>query len=173
MSVKKELDILASYCKGVGINIGCGNAQIAESIGVDISPAAQAAVVLADACFLPFKDDTFDYVVSSACLEHLEAAPILALREWLRVIKPGGTIAVVVPDAKYGIWSMTGDTGKCGQFTKKQREMEHLHAFTVETLNVLFKFAGMEVIRCEVIERKPVRFETTIVCVGIKSSYKK
>lgn len=42
-------------------------------------------------------DATFDFVHSSHCLEHLHD-PAEGLRNWLRVVKPGGHIVVTVPD---------------------------------------------------------------------------
>jgi SAM-dependent methyltransferase len=50
---------------------------------------------------IPFSDGTFDVVYHSHFLEHVEreAAPVF-LRETLRVLKPGGTTRVVVPDLK-------------------------------------------------------------------------
>lgn len=43
-----------------------------------------------------FGDDTFPWVYSSHCLEHLER-PEVALREWWRVLAPGGHLIVIVP----------------------------------------------------------------------------
>jgi len=44
----------------------------------------------------------YDFLVSSNCLEHI-ANPIKALMEWLRVVKQGGVILVLVPNNKNGI----------------------------------------------------------------------
>ena len=41
--------------------------------------------------------ESYDFVASSHCLEHV-ANPIKALREWARVLKPGGAFALVLPD---------------------------------------------------------------------------
>ena len=168
MPIRKEIEELAKNCTGVGINVGCGNVQIGNSIGVDMV-STKSAMVIGDAMNLPFADGIFDYIVASACFEHLEAAPILVLRHWLRFLKPGGIIAILVPDASYGMWAMTGDTGKPGKLVKPRREMEHLHAFTTESLQVLFEFAGMDVEKMTVIDRQPERKERTILCVGRKN----
>ena len=39
---------------------------------------------------------TYDVVLSSHTLEHI-ANPLRALREWLRILRPGGTLCVIVP----------------------------------------------------------------------------
>jgi SAM-dependent methyltransferase len=43
------------------------------------------------------EDESFDFVFSSHCLEHLSDADE-GLRNWLRVLKPGGHMVVCVPD---------------------------------------------------------------------------
>jgi len=170
MSTPKEIEILAYYCVGDGLNIGCGNLSIGNSIGIDANPKCKATRMVAMADDLSFVDDgTYDYIISSACLEHIDRGPVMVLREWLRCIRIGGIIAVIVPDAEYGMWAMTGDTGIPGQLAKQNRLMEHMHAFTVTTLRMLFEYVGMSVIRCESIDRRPVRPEPTIICVGIKT----
>jgi len=169
MPIRREIELLTEYAVGTGLNLGCGNIKIGNSIGVDLRKDVKAVDIEADITDLPFADMAFDYIVSSASFEHLEQAPILTLREWLRVLKYGGIIAILVPDVSYGIWAMTGDTGEVGKFVKKERAMEHLHAFDVTTLKLLFEFAGMNIIRCEVIDRRPVRPERTILCVGEKN----
>lgn len=44
----------------------------------------------------PLSDQTYDFVLSSHCIEHL-ANPIGGLLEWLRVLKVGGALLLVVP----------------------------------------------------------------------------
>ena len=43
---------------------------------------------------------TYDFVLSSHSLEHI-ADPILALEEWIRVVKPRGAIVVILPDYRH------------------------------------------------------------------------
>ena len=42
-------------------------------------------------------DASFDFVHSSHCLEHVRD-PLVALRNWLRVLRPGGHMVILVPD---------------------------------------------------------------------------
>jgi SAM-dependent methyltransferase len=44
-------------------------------------------------------DATYDFVLASHVLEHV-ANPLRALQEWKRVLNPGGTVLVVVPDKR-------------------------------------------------------------------------
>lgn len=169
MSVRKELELLARFCKGEGLNIGCGHIKIADSIGVDISYQAKAAQIVCEAADLPYHNEALDYIISANCLEHINTGPLVVLREWLRVLKVGGKIAIVVPDAEYGIWSMTGDRGRCGELCKPEREMEHVHAFTDNALRMLFEFAGMDNIHTDKIDRRPERNEMTLFAYGTKS----
>ena len=52
---------------------------------------------VAEACRLTMVDDeAYDFVLSSHCLEHL-ADPLGGLAEWMRVLRPSGVLALVVP----------------------------------------------------------------------------
>ena len=53
-------------------------------------------VLQGDATRLPFPDGTFDVVITSEVLEHIQD-DVSALAEFVRVLKPGGTFAATVP----------------------------------------------------------------------------
>lgn len=56
---------------------------------------AGASFLQGDAGRLPFKRGSFDWVWSVDCVAYASPAPVSALRELARVVKPGGTIAVL------------------------------------------------------------------------------
>jgi len=102
------------------IDVGCGTGAttlaIAERVGpegscvgIDISePMLSRAVsaeakpnvgfLRADAQQLPFRDETFDAATSLAVLQ-LIPNPATTLGEIVRVLKPGGRVAIMVPTA--------------------------------------------------------------------------
>lgn len=45
---------------------------------------------------LPFKKGVWDFVISSHVIEHFYD-PIKTIKEWLRVVKPGGYVFMIVP----------------------------------------------------------------------------
>ena len=52
--------------------------------------------IVAEGDDLPLEDNSVDYCISSHVLEHFPD-PILALKEWLRVVRPGGYVFSIVP----------------------------------------------------------------------------
>jgi predicted SAM-dependent methyltransferase len=51
---------------------------------------------------LPFDRNTFDAVLFSHCLEHLDCQEgLMVLNQFLRALKPGGILTISVPDASY------------------------------------------------------------------------
>ena len=62
----------------------------------EVPDGAEADVKQGDALQLPFGDAEFDRVVAAEVLEHIPA-DIQAIQELVRVLRPGGTLAVSVP----------------------------------------------------------------------------
>jgi SAM-dependent methyltransferase len=60
------------------------------------SETSHTASVQGDALHLPFADATFDRVICSEVLEHIPD-DVGAMQELVRVLRPGGTMAVTVP----------------------------------------------------------------------------
>lgn len=61
--------------------------------------------VQGDALALPFATGTFGIVVSSECVEHTPD-PLVAIREMVRVLRPGGVLVLTTPNRRWR-WSLT------------------------------------------------------------------
>ena len=101
--IRRERGDFQRYLVGKGIDIGAGDDSLYILNGSVRSydkrdGNAQFMAEIADA--------TYDFVYSSHCLEHMPDVQ-LALRNWVRIIKPGGILYVVVPDFELyekGMW---------------------------------------------------------------------
>lgn len=64
-------------------------------------------------------NESFDFVFSSHCLEHLRD-PAEGLRNWFRILKPGGHLIITVPDEdlyEQGVWPSTHNRDHKTAFT--------------------------------------------------------
>ena len=83
---------------GVGLNIGTGGRDLPGWINLDETKPGDLLAVVPP---IPFRDRAFDEVMLSHVIEHVNDAEAHdLLRECHRVLKPGGEITVVVPDAR-------------------------------------------------------------------------
>ncbi|MEI7622071.1 MAG: class I SAM-dependent methyltransferase [Actinomycetes bacterium] len=62
----------------------------------EIAPTISCTSVNGDGTMLPFADASFDRIIASEVMEHVPDDGA-ALSEFLRVLRPGGTIAITVP----------------------------------------------------------------------------
>ncbi|HTY02756.1 MAG TPA: methyltransferase domain-containing protein [Rhodocyclaceae bacterium] len=90
----------ARYFVGSGIDIGGGPDQLGQYCG--IFPLMQSVRTWdlpdGDAQYMTgVADNSYDFVHSSHCLEHMRD-PLMAMRSWLRILKPGGHCVVTIPD---------------------------------------------------------------------------
>lgn len=83
-------------------------------------------IIIADATDLhKIANDSYEFLISSNNLEHI-ANPLKALREFSRVVKPGGVICILVPNKEY-----TFDHNR--EFTSFAHILEDEKAGTEET----------------------------------------
>lgn len=79
------------YCRGEGLDIGCGNDPVVSGCsGWDLENG--------DAQYLlGVEDESFDFVYSSHCIEHMDDVRE-AIRNWFRVVRSGGYLIIYGPD---------------------------------------------------------------------------
>ena len=99
-------DVLAPFCAGHGVDIGFGGDPITPTaLRMDL-PSPYTAVGKFPVQFAGdcrdlhwFGDDTLDFVYSSHVLEDFPANETMSiLREWTRVLRPGGRLILLLPD---------------------------------------------------------------------------
>ena len=113
----------APRAKGKALDVGCGtgnlavelakNADLTSIEAFDFSPPyiayakargadSRINFQTADACAMPFADGTFDLTLSMLVLAFIPE-PQRAVREMVRVTKPGGTVAACMWDLRGGL----------------------------------------------------------------------
>jgi len=92
-SMRFAMPIAEHFCRGRGLDVGCGKWPLPLAIPIDSSLGG-------DAMNLP--EGIFDFIASSHCLEHL-ADPVAALEHWRSRLRPGGVLMLYLPhpDQKY------------------------------------------------------------------------
>lgn len=81
------------------LNLGCFHSKIPGFMGVDVQEVPEADIIC-DIRNLSFaENDSVEEIYSSHCLEHFPYwETIGVLKEWYRVLKPGGILWLAVPD---------------------------------------------------------------------------
>lgn len=83
----------------INLHLGCGDVKIPGFINVDLEYRHHIDYIADVSKLHMFKDDTVSLIYASHILEHFgrhEVKRVLA--EWYRVLKPGGTLRLAVPD---------------------------------------------------------------------------
>ncbi len=91
-----------------GLSLGCGQVIEPFTIGIDHYYGSKHPIygggywphLTAKCEKLPFNDNVFAFIVGSHIFEHMEK-PLEAFKEWIRVLKPEGSLILVFPDANY------------------------------------------------------------------------
>ncbi len=112
---------------GNGLDIGPGPDSLA--LYAELFPRITALrlfdVVDGDAQTLAgVEDNTFDFIYASHCLEHVRD-PSIALRSWIRVVKPAGHLVIAVPDEdlyEQGTWPSRFNPDHKTTWTLSKRE---------------------------------------------------
>jgi len=163
---------IKNHANGELLEIGCGRGEFAlwlkrtmpalKITAVDFSEAAIAIAKsnIADGdtnvCFmqddaqaLRFQNDSFDYVVSCECMEHV-LSPQKMAREIARVLKPGGKFCLTTPSHLNGVllaWVRSWITGK--PYNSGAGVQPHENFYFFWTVKKYLSDAGLTVDRTE------------------------
>jgi SAM-dependent methyltransferase len=111
---------------------------------------------------LPFRDAAFDAILGQHVVEHLPDADT-ALREWKRLLKPGGRLALATPNARYPDPAHFADADHARTFSPRDlRDATARAGFAVESCETIFPFLtrvralrGLGVIGYRMFQRAP------------------
>jgi dolichol-phosphate mannosyltransferase len=125
------------------LDIGCGSSVIIQSlnyaVGMDINTgklrflSRYGIPLLRGSAFaLPFKDSSFDCVISSQVIEHIPYEEVL-FSELQRVLSPGGTLIIGTPDYSTRGWRIIEPL--YGHLIPGGYRDEHITHYTHESLS--------------------------------------
>jgi SAM-dependent methyltransferase len=134
---------LRTYFVGEGIDIG--GAPDPLSLYTDFFPLMKSVKVWdmpdGDAEIMEsVNNETYDFVHSSHCLEHLQD-PIEGIKNWFRILKPGGHLIVTVPEEdlyEQGIFPSTFNFDHKWTFTIYKES-----SWSLKSINVLEMLSGL------------------------------
>ncbi len=89
-----------SRCRLVGADLDW---EVIQKARANVGHLPDVALHCANIYAMPYPDNTFDAVILSEVLEHVDD-DVAALREAYRVLKPGGVVAITVPHQNYPFW---------------------------------------------------------------------
>jgi len=138
-----EGDIVRQYVQGDKVvELACGAVKtVTNAIGIDrvkggemiphVGKVSVADIVGDVSEPLPIPNESVDTIIARHVLEHL-IDPISSVLLWKKALKPGGKIIIAVPNE---------DIGKSIPMNP-----EHIHAYTMNSLNVLMDVCGFKLI---------------------------
>jgi len=130
-----------------GIEFGSGGCFEPYVINTDMRPGSHMQINCESHEDLKqFKNGEFNLILTNHVMEHLSSDIERLFRgEWLRILKPGGIIAGVVPDAQYGdVMSYDPDHKQCWTAHEFRALLEKmgdvLELIEIDTFNNHFSF---------------------------------
>ena len=130
---EKNVAYVDQYLEGVGLDMGCGSCPLMKPncLHFDISPQPVAVDQVGKDFIqanvtgrLPVAGGYADYIFSSHMVEDLPTieAVIQCLTDWAEYLRPGGVIAILVPDIQGGRYPTVEEGGNCSHKINVGRE---------------------------------------------------
>ena len=109
--------------------------------------------IVGDVFNIPFKDETFNYVTAGELLEHLEH-PEVFIKEAIRILKPGGILALSTPLKETGV----------GEVDEKR----HIWSISEQDVFDLCKSFGIVQMKVLRSERNPYKYHFPVICAFVQ-----
>ena len=155
---------LVRHFHGQVLDVGCGIGEFLKqyhtsSLGIDINPFAVSycqqqglTCCISGAYPLPFADHSFDGVLASNILEHLDSVET-AVAEAARVLKSGGILAITVPqeagfkhDDTHVNLLRQADLAKIAERFNLQPQQSYFYPFRLEWPGKLLYFCELRAV---------------------------
>lgn len=130
------------------INIGCGHRTIPGYINCDINPNLPNIDLVCELDNIPVEPNTYDEVFASHVIEHVPFSRAKnALREWLRVLKPGGLLIADTPNVERNIRNYTDGRwiDDFEKLTPAEKEFCSFNGKPNRTLHLNFKIFSSDI----------------------------
>lgn len=133
----------------IRLNVGCGHVTVPGYLNVDVR-ALPGVDLVADVCSLPFEAESVAEIRCAHLLEHFPREELRrkVLPHWFALLRPGGRVVAVVPDAEamlagYAAGQMTFEELRRVTFGDQEYDGDyHFTMFTAGDLAELFVEAG-------------------------------
>lgn len=153
--------------------------------GVDASPRTVLnpgldVLIRADLNTLPFAEETFDVVNCRLVVEHLKR-PELVFREFHRVLKPEGRLAIFTPNLLHyfgaaahatPLWFHLWFNSRIRGFAEQDIFPTHYRANTRSRLNTLLANAGFHQVEISLVEGAPSVLAFSLLLHRLGTAYK-
>lgn len=152
----------------ISLNIGSGGRGLPSWVNIELIPMKDTTICLDIRKPLPLADGSVARILAEHVVEHLNFRSDLprVLADWHRLLKPGGIVRIVVPDAKRFVEAYAyGDAARWLDLGWDLTDLpddiytpmhvlnhifhqggEHLFAYDFETLSLALRNAGFETI---------------------------
>lgn len=141
------------FSRHVGkLHLGCGQRRLEDFVNIDLNHG-RAVDYACDITRLPCRSNSVERIESYHVFEHLrQASAKTALREWFRVLKPGGSMAMEMPDFDADVREyLAGNYERLFSIFGRDRFTGDIHHFgyNYQRLSALLSDAGFVYIREE------------------------
>jgi 2-polyprenyl-3-methyl-5-hydroxy-6-metoxy-1,4-benzoquinol methylase len=150
LDVPTGTGVLANRLRSIGFEVSCCDIDPSyfsiPDLTLDVGDLNRS---------LPYSDQAFDYVICLDGIEHTEN-PFNAVREFSRILKPGGKLILSLPNYLNierrlrflitGLFSKLPSPKKIGKERYEHLWMLHLMPLTYPTLKLVMEHLGLEVV---------------------------